>query len=192
MSEGSRRSPDWSKTGPARWIGLGAVWWVTAWFVVMLIRAMNGNGAGEDYNRLIFADFFSAFLTAWLVPRGRQDVAWKDQSLGTRLAGGAGLVVILSIGAWLLYDLGGWLVILPWMAGIVASWNDPGALVRRAWMTVVWGFVSAFLVAMGASMAGADADADAALASDPMGTAAWGVLYFGGVAAMRTREVSLG
>lgn len=179
-----------TKAGPARWVGLAAVWWVTAWFVVMLIRAMNGVGSGEDYNRLIFADFFSAFLTALLVPRGPQGVAWRDQSLGMRLAGGAGLVVILTIGAWLLHELGGWFIILPWMAGIVASWNDPSRLARRAWITVVWGFVSAFFVAMVASMAGADAEV--ALASHPIGTAAWGVLYFGGIAAMRTREVSLG
>lgn len=175
------------KAGAAVVIGVVAAWWVTACFFIDVVRLKGGESAGESFNRVIFADFFAAFLTMLFLPAGDRDAGWKDQPNTVRILSGLALVAVLLVGAWLLHDLGGWWLILPWMAGLIANWNAPGDLWRSSRVRVIWGFGSAFLVALGAAMSGKDPDQ--ALAADPRGTAVWGMIYFGGLALVRCREV---
>lgn len=155
-----------------------------AWMAGILLFERFGRGSslplGERFNELVFIDFFAAFLIALFVPARNRALPWREWSgleKGLSLLG-AGL--IMCAGAWLLHGLGGWILALPWMFGIAAGWRDTATLSRRAWARVGWALASAFLTALVFSILGVDAED--ALRSDPRGTLAWGLLYFGGIA----------
>lgn len=135
---------------------------------------------GERLNELVFIDFLASFLIAMLVPVRNRAHPWREWSgleKGLSVLGG-GLVMI--VGAWLLHGLGGWILTLPWIFGIAAGWRDTTSLSQQAWAKVGWALASAFLIALLFSILGVDAED--ALRSDPHGTLAWGLLYFGGIA----------
>lgn len=155
-----------------------------SWMVGIMLFERFGREStsplGERLNELVFIDFFASFLIALLVPVRNRAHPWREWSRiekGLSLLGG-GLVMI--VGTWLLHGLGGWILTLPWLVGIAAGWHDTATLSQQAWARVGWALASAFLIALLFSILGVDAEV--ALRSDPRGTLAWGLLYFGGIA----------
>lgn len=159
-------------------IPLLATIWLAGGVVVLSGSGSSGEEAGTRLNEVVFIDFFAAFLTVLLVsPRGKKR-PWKEWSRGEKCLSIAGAALIIATGGWLLHGLGGWLVALPWMTALGASWHDTATLSRRALGRVGWALASAFLVALAGSFTGADLDTW--LSSDPRGTLAWCLLYFCG------------
>lgn len=153
------------------------------WLIWIANTERSESKLAERLGQIIFVDFFGYFLVSILFAGFDKSMRWRwplRPEEGGRLGGY--LFLVLAAG-WFMEGLAGWAFTVLWMFGILASLSDIPSLRSGALVRVIWGVVSAFLVAIVASIGGVAQDD---LLQEHLPTLlAWGLLYFGGVFVFR-------